>query len=67
MVALRITQQTGQTILDMFPRYRLPFFEQLFTLGFLLRHSIELYSDHTGVLGAVNGFFLNALKLAGFF
>ena len=67
MVALRITQQTGQIILDMLPTYRMAFFDKLFTLGFLLRHSIQLYGHHTGVLGAVNGFFHNGVKLAGFF
>ena len=42
-------------------------FRLTFTPGFLLRNSIQLYSHYTGVLGSVNGFFHNTLKLAKFF
>ena len=50
-------------LLDMYHRSKMPFFEELFTIDFLLGNSIQLY--HTGVLTSVNGFFHNAPEFAG--
>ena len=45
----------------------MPLFDLLFTVGFLLRKSIQLYSHHTGVLRSVDGFGHAALQLPEFF